>query len=79
LKFLVQKKISPNDLVNGLLGPTKIELANSVVTDAAMDIDMVSWNSITADVDLMRKEDTPFKDGRLPITGVAPGAYLWSR
>lgn len=44
-----------------------------------MDIDIVSWNSITADVDLMLRDDARVKDGRIPTTGVAPGAYLWTR
>ncbi|OBT99156.1 hypothetical protein VE01_02603 [Pseudogymnoascus verrucosus] len=79
LKFLIPKTGSPNVLFLGAYSPAKIELAKSVVNSAAMDIDIVSWNSITADVDLMLKDDTRVKDGRIPTTGVAPGAYLWTR
>ena len=79
LKFLFPKTSSPNVLFLGAHSPTKVELAKSVVNSAAMDIDIVSWNSITADVDLMLRDDARVKDGRIPTTGVAPGAYLWTR
>ncbi|OBT64551.1 hypothetical protein VE03_05316 [Pseudogymnoascus sp. 23342-1-I1] len=79
LKFVMPKGGSPNVLVLGAHSQTKIELAKSVINSAAMDIDIVSWNSITADVDLMLQDDALIKEGRIPTTGVAPGAYLWTR
>lgn len=79
MKFLIPKTGAPNVLFVGAHSPTKVELAKSVVNSAAMDIDIVSWNSITADVDLMLNDDVRVMDGRIPTTGVAPGAYLWTR
>jgi hypothetical protein len=79
--FLVPCAISNSPAGVSMLAanPVSLEVAQSVITHAEKEIDMVNWTQVTSQVEFADTDNFDFGGYHEQYTGVTPGVFLFSQ